>query len=148
MDAIDNKLIALLRRNARASISELASNLGITRATVRARMDRLTAEGEVVGFTAVLRGDAEDAPVRGVMLIEIEGKGSDRIIRRLSGMPEIRTIHTTNGRWDVVIELSAETLPALDQVLRTIRQIDGVQNSETSLYLTTRRSDARFVRAG
>ncbi|MGB0507867.1 MAG: Lrp/AsnC family transcriptional regulator [Pikeienuella sp.] len=148
MDDIDNKLIALLRRNARASVSELAANLGVTRATVRARMDRLTAEGEVIGYTAVLRGDAEDAPVRGVMLIEIEGKGSDRIIRRLSGMPEVRTIHTTNGRWDVVIELSADTLPALDQVLRTIRQIDGVQNSETSLYLTTRRSDARFVRAG
>lgn len=148
MDETDHKLIAVLRRNARASVSEIAANLGVTRATVRARMDRLTTEGEIVGYTAILRGDAEDAPVRGVMLIEIEGKGSDRIIRRLSGMAEVRTIHTTNGRWDVVIELSADTLPKLDTVLRNIRQIDGVLNSETSLYLTTKRSDARFVKAG
>jgi DNA-binding Lrp family transcriptional regulator len=145
MDDTDTNLIALLRRNARASVSELAARLGVTRATVRTRMDKLRSAGEVLGYTAILKADARDQPVRGVMLIEVEGKGADRIVRTLEGMVEVETIHTTNGRWDLVIELGAQTLPDLDQVLRRVRLINGVQNSETSLYLSTRRGGVRFV---
>lgn len=140
MDDLDQALLAALRRDGRASISDLAGRLGVTRATIRARMDRLRREGEIVGFTAVLRGDAEALPVRGVTLIEIGGKGADRIIRTLDGLRETQAIHTTNGRWDLVVELGAETLAALDDALRQIRMIDGVENSETSLYLATKRT--------
>lgn len=145
MDKTDQRLLSLLRRDARASVSEIAAHLGVTRATARARMDKLREAGEILGYTVILKSDARDRPVRGVTLIEVEGKGGDRIIRTLEGMAEVETIHTTNGRWDLVIEVGAQTLPDLDQVLRRVRLIDGVQNSETSLYLSTRRGGVRFV---
>lgn len=74
------------------------------------------------------------------MLIEVEGKGTDRVISVLDGMPEVLAIHTTNGRWDLITELGTATLPDLDAVLRKIRLIDGITNSETNLYLATKRS--------
>ena len=61
------------------------------------------------------------------------------MIRRLAGLPEIRALHTTNGRWDIVAEIEAESLPAFDGLLRAIRQIDGIANSETSLLLGARK---------
>lgn len=140
MDDIDQNLIALLRRNARASISELAQTLEVTRTTVRTRLDKLIETGEILGFTTVLKGDAHDLPVRGVMLIEIEGKGTETVIAHLDALPEVQTIHTTNGRWDLIVELGTQTLPDLDAVLRRIRLISGVATSETSLYLATKRS--------
>lgn len=139
LDELDRGLIAALRRNARTAISDLAAELGVTRATVRARIDRLERQGEILGFTVVLRSDAFDAPVRGATMIEISGRGADRVIRALEGLAEVQAIHTTNGRWDLVVELGAETLSALDAVLRRIRLIDGVENSETSIFLATRR---------
>lgn len=141
MDKTDQKLVAVLRQNARASISELASTLNLSRATVRARLDRLIADEEILGFTVVLKEDLADSPVRGITLIEIEGKGDERIISRLRGFPEIQTIHSTNGRWDLIVEFGAETLSDMDQVLRQIRRIDGINASETNLYLTTHRSN-------
>lgn len=141
MDETDQKLVAVLRQNARASISELASRLELSRATVRTRLDRLIADEEILGFTVVLKEDLADIPVRGITLIEIEGKGDERIISRLRGFPEIQTIHSTNGRWDLIVEFGAETLSDLDQVLRQIRRIDGINASETNLYLTTHRSN-------
>ena len=147
MDDIDLQLISALRRDGRASVSDLAARLGVTRATVRARLDKLIKAGEILGFTAVLKGDVDELPVRGVMLIEIAGKGTGRIIDQLGGMAEVQTIHTTNGRWDLIVELGTETLPELDAVLRRIRLIDGVSNSETNLYLATKRS-SRLSRAG
>jgi DNA-binding Lrp family transcriptional regulator len=140
MKRTDQKLIAALRRDGRASISTLAAELGLSRATVRTRIDKLVGAGEILGFTAVLRGDAQDLPVRGMMLIEIEGKGTDRIVSLLNGISAVQTIHSTNGRWDLLIELGTETLAELDAVLRRIRLIDGVANSETNLYLATKRA--------
>ncbi len=137
MDNLDHQLLSYLRRNGRASVSELAASLGTTRATVRARLDRLEASGEIAGFTVVLRSDLEDMPVRGVMMIGIEGKGANRIIGALNGLPEVQAIHTTNGRWDLMVEIGAESLEKLDKVLDRIRLIDGVQSSETNLCLTT-----------
>lgn len=141
----DQLLLSALRRNARASISELAETLGLSRSTVRAHLKGLQDSGELLGFTVVLRGDADLLPVRGVMLIEIEGSSTSRIIHDLEGMPEVQTIHTTNGRWDLVVELGTHSLQALDLVLRRIRLIAGIAKSETSLYLSTIHAGQRPV---
>jgi DNA-binding Lrp family transcriptional regulator len=141
MDKTDQKLIATLRQNARASISDLALELGVSRATVRGRMERLEKTGEILGYTLSLKGDMEENPVRGITMIEIEGKGNERIIARLRGFPEIQAIHSTNGQWDLIVEFGTDTLADLDSVLRQIRLIDGVNTSETNLFLATHRSN-------
>lgn len=140
MDELDERLITLLRQNARRSISDLAGDLGVSRATVRIRLERLERSGQVVGYTVVLRADAVDQPVRGITMIGIEGRVTDGVIRALAGLPDVTAIHTTNGRWDLIVELGTATLADLDAVLRRIRLIPGVNNSETSLLLATPRS--------
>lgn len=140
MDDLDRKLISALRHDARASLSDLALLLGVSRTTVRGRIERLRTRGDIVGFTVVLRQDAHRDAVRGLMMIGIEGRGADRITRQLGGLPEVRAIHATNGRWDLIVELGTETLEALDTVLGRIRRLDGVSTSETSLLLSTRKA--------
>ena len=87
-----------------------------------------------------MKGDTHEQPVRGITLIELESKGTERVIACLDRMPEVLAIHTTNGRRDLIVELGTESLEKLDVVLRNIRLVDGVSNSETSLYLATRRN--------
>lgn len=140
MDATDERLIAALRQDARASLSDLAIRLGISRTTVRARMARLRARGDIVGFSVVTRADVARDPVRALMMIGIEGRGTDRVIRQLSGMSAVRAVHSTNGRWDVIVEIGAEALAQVDAVLARIRKLDGVVASETSLLLSTKKS--------
>lgn len=141
MDKIDQNLVAILRQNARASISDLALELRVSRATVRSRMGRLVKSGEILGYTLSLKGDLEERSVRGITMIEIEGKGNERIIARLRGFPEVQAIHSTNGQWDIIVEFGTDTLADLDKVLREIRLIDGVNTSETNLFLATHRSN-------
>lgn len=133
-------MITLLRHDGRRSVSDLATDMGVSRATVRARLDRLEREGTVLGYTVILRADAVDQPVRGIMMIEIEGHVTDRVVRSLGALPEVSAIHTTNGRWDLIVELGTTTLADFDAVLRRIRLIQGVANSETNLLLATPRS--------
>ncbi|SJZ69644.1 Lrp/AsnC family transcriptional regulator [Consotaella salsifontis] len=140
MDQLDTNLITLLRHNARRSISDLAAALGASRATVRSRLEKLEKNGSILGYTVILPADAVDLPVRGIMMIEIEGRVTDRVISALGGFPEVSEIHTTNGRWDLVVELGAATLADFDSVLRRIRLVPGITASETNLLLATPRS--------
>lgn len=139
MDDMDQRLMSALRHDARASLSDLAAQLGITRATVRSRVERLQARGDIVGFTVVTRADVSGDPVRALMMIGIEGRGTERVMRQLTSLPEVRALHSTNGRWDLIAELGAPTLEALDALLFRIRRLDGVATSETSLVLSTRK---------
>ncbi|MHA6262072.1 Lrp/AsnC family transcriptional regulator [Arenibacterium sp. CAU 1754] len=143
MDKTDERLIAALRQDARASLSDLAAGLSLSRTTVRSRLERLQRRGDILGFTVVLKEDVLRDPVRGLMMIGIEGRGTDRILRQLQGLSEVRAIHSTNGRWDVIAELGTETLEELDAALSKIRKLDGVTTSETSLLLSTRKSVQR-----
>jgi DNA-binding Lrp family transcriptional regulator len=140
LDDVDQRLIACLRHDARRSISDLAQELGLSRATVRARINRLERNRDILGYSVIVRGDADASPVRGIMMIEIEGRSTDQVIKALSGFSEIMAIHTTNGRWDLLIEFGAQDLTALDAVLRRIRLLPAIRASETNLLLSTSRS--------
>ena len=74
------------------------------------------------------------------MMIGIEGRGTERITRQLAGMADVRAVHSTNGRWDVIIEIGTETLEGFDNVLSRIRKLDGIVASETSLLLKTHKA--------
>ena len=138
MDKTDEKVIAELQRDARITLSDLALRLRLSRTTVRSRIEKLRARGEIVGFRVVLKQDVLRDPVRGLMMIGIEGRGTEHVLRQLQSMSEVRRVHTTNGRWDLIVELGTETLETLDQALTRIRRLEGISTSETNLLLSTR----------
>lgn len=139
MDKLDNSLIALLRRNGRASLSDLAADLGVQRSTVRVRLDRLIAGGEISGFTVLTRADVTDAPVRGLMMLEIAGRGAEKVRSALRRISAVQAVHSTNGTWDLIAEINTETLEKFDAVLFEIRNLDAITRSETNLLLSTQR---------
>ncbi|ALH81699.1 Lrp/AsnC family transcriptional regulator [Sphingopyxis macrogoltabida] len=136
-DDLDRRIIAHLRVDGRASLSKLAGALGVARATVQNRLDRLLDTGALLGFTVRVREDYDDLDIRAVMLIEVSGRSTTQVIQKLRGISEIRTLHTTNGNWDLIADINAGSLSDFDRVLREVRMIDGVENSETSLFLST-----------
>jgi DNA-binding Lrp family transcriptional regulator len=136
---LDQRLISALRHDARASLSDLALLLGVSRTTVRSRMEKLKNAGEILGFSVVLKDDVKADPVRGVMLIGVQGRGAERVMRMMQGLPQVRVIHATNGRWDLIAEIGTRTLEEFDSVLANIRRFEGVSISETNLLLRTRK---------
>lgn len=137
MDELDRQLISELRDNARLPVATLAQRLRVSRGTVQNRLRKLEAEGVVVGYTVRLRPQAQAQRIRAWMTLAVEGNRTDQVLKALRGDPAVAALHTTNGRWDIVAELHADTLEAFDGVLGRIRLIDGVSTTETSLLLST-----------
>lgn len=136
-DELDHLLIAALREDGRAPVSKLATILGVSRATVQTRLDRLIESGAVLGFTVRSRQDYDDKAIRAIMMIEVTGRSTTAVIKQMRGLPELHSLHTTNGTWDLIAEIRASSLSDFDRVLREVRTIDGILNSETSILLSS-----------
>jgi DNA-binding Lrp family transcriptional regulator len=137
MDSTDRELLSLLREDARVSVATLAKMLKVARGTVQNRMARMETDGTIVGYTVKLKPQVEEHTIRALMTVAVEGNRTDEVLRALRGDPAVCALHTTNGRWDIVTELRADSLAAVDRVLGRIRLIDGISNTETSLLLST-----------
>ena len=140
LDDLDRRLISALRADGRESVTSLAQRLGVTRATVNARLRRLVDSGTILGFSARVRTEDDPDTIRAVTLIEVGSRSTTQAISHLRGLPEIVALHTTNGAWDLVAELRTASLADFDRVMGQIRSVDGVVNSETSLLLTTKKA--------
>jgi DNA-binding Lrp family transcriptional regulator len=137
LDDVDRELIALLRDDARLPVATLAKKLRVARGTVQNRLQKLEREGVIVGYTVRLKPQAEVQRIRALMSVAVEGNQATNVLRALRGNPHVFALHTTNGRWDMVAEVRADTLEAFDRVLGLVRQIDGIANTETSILLST-----------
>jgi DNA-binding Lrp family transcriptional regulator len=139
MDTTDQKLLSLLRKDARTSVATLATKLGVSRGTVSNRVAKLEDAGIIVGYTVKLRPDAQANEISAWMSIAVEGNKTRSVISSLLGEPGVATLHDTNGRWDLLAELRAANLAELSKVLERIRLIRGISSTETSIHLETYR---------
>jgi DNA-binding Lrp family transcriptional regulator len=139
MDDTDRQLISLLRKDARTNVATLATKLGVSRGTVTNRLRKLEDSQVIVGYSVRLRPDAEPDQIRAWTGVRIDGNQTRAVIASLLGEPGVAALHDTNGRWDLLAELSVESMAELSQVLERVRLIKGIAHTETSILLASYR---------
>ena len=108
LDARDQRLLALLRANARISVVDIAKNLG---------------------------SDVQQADVRAFMSISADSTKERKIVAALRGNPHVAVVHHTTGRWDLIAEIQTDSLSSFNTIVGALRLIDGVTATETNLLL-------------
>jgi DNA-binding Lrp family transcriptional regulator len=138
LDDTDRALLALLRDNARAGVAELARKLKLARTTVQSRIARLERERVIAGYTVVTPAEAEAALVRAHVLITARPKAGAGIEAALRKLPELRTLHSVSGPFDLIAVLAADSIGALDRLIDRIGELDGVERTTSAIVLSTR----------
>jgi len=136
VDQTDRQLLAALKHNSRASITQLAADLGVSRVTVKSRMASLRANGIIRRFTIDVSDLVDQDIIHAVSLLELQLAKVEKVHRSLKSFPEISSLHTTNGKWAVVARSETQNLAAFDMFLNRLGKLDGVSNVETCLLLT------------
>ena len=136
-DETDLAMLSLLGENARMPVATLARKLGLARTTVQARLDRLESSGVIQGYHLRL-GQAARPPLRATVLVSIEPRSAPAVLSRLKSLPEVRRVHTTSGRFDLIVTLEATTTESLDETLDRIGEAKGVNSSESLIHLSTK----------
>lgn len=138
MDDLDQKLLSELAGNARLPVATLAKRTGVARSTVQARLDRLEETGVIAGYTLRLGAAARARRIHAHVLLQIEPRSTPSVLQRLQAMTEVTRAHTTSGRFDLILLVTADTTEDLDRSLDRIGAIPGVTDSESLIHLTTR----------
>ena len=138
MKDLDNQIIALLKRNARMLVTQMARELGVSRVTIDAHIKKMETSGVISGYTVKLGTEEFRHKVSGWILISVQANKEEHAVEQMIGMPEITRLHTTNGKWDLAAEIQVPTLEHFDAVISKLRQIDGITETDTSLLLSSR----------
>ena len=134
-DSTDQKLLSLLRSNARTPVVDIAKKLGVSRATVQNRLAKLEKSGTIIGYTVNLRSGTNENPIRAIMSLKTDGRQEVKIVQELKGFPGIIALYSTNGRWDMIANIETDTLESFNKILSNIRLVEGITATETSLLL-------------
>ena len=138
MNQLDASIIALLKRNARMSVTQMSHELGVSRVTIDSHIKKMETSGVITGYTVKLGAEEFRHHVSGWILINVTANDEEDIISEMISMPEIARLFTTNGRWDLAAEIQTSSLEAFDTAISRLRQIPGVKETDTSLLLSSR----------
>ena len=134
----DDQLLSLLRENARASTALIARRLDLSRTTVQSRIDRLEREGVISGYTVRLHDEYERGTIRAHIMITVLPKQMTSVVAALRAMPELRSLQSVSGAYDLVAIGAVPTVSDMDVLTDRIGAIDGVGRTTSSIVLSTK----------
>jgi DNA-binding Lrp family transcriptional regulator len=133
----DQELVNILKANARTPLTNIAKSLGVSRATVQARLSRLEREGLIAGYTIMPGTDSEHlTSISAIVLVELELKQQGHVVAALRKRPEIAQCYTLNGQFDLFVKIRCRTSVHLDEVIDWIGEVDGVRRTTSSVLLS------------
>jgi DNA-binding Lrp family transcriptional regulator len=135
-------LLELLRKNARASIEDLAKELNLTAADVAARMDQLERDGVILGYQAIvdkLKRDVDSVSAFVEVSITPErGGGFDRLAHRIANFSEVQSCYLMSGGYDLLVLVEGRTLHEIAMFIsEKLATIKGVLSTATRFRLKT-----------
>lgn len=138
MDAIDQRLIAALRENARASTAELARLVGRSRTSVQSRIERLEQQGIILGYGVRLAPEHGLDSVRAQVMIKVAPKEARAVTNALRSIPQVRVLHSVSGEADLIAVAAAGSVAEMDEVIDRIGDVEGVERTNSSIILSTK----------
>lgn len=138
MDAIDDKILDILRKNGRASFSEVGRQVGLSTNAAAARVRRMEQSGIILGYRVVLAADAADNATGLEVFIDVrleQGRDSDEFLAWSDKVPEIwDAVHVT-GPYDYLLHVRVRDTKSLNQLLRVLKTEGGAAQTQTRFAL-------------
>jgi DNA-binding Lrp family transcriptional regulator len=138
VDEIDQRIIALLRRNARRSFQDIGGHVGLSAPAVKRRVDRLEAGGVIRGYAALIDPVAIGWPTHAIVSLVCEGRMAATEVRdAVAPHPEVASAYTVAGEAAAILHLRTRDTTHLEETLERIRAAPGVIRTQTQVVLST-----------
>jgi DNA-binding Lrp family transcriptional regulator len=138
MDAIDDRIVALLREDARRSFQSIGSQVSLSAPAVKRRVDRLEADGVIRGYSAQVDPGRYGWDTHAVVSLYCEGRMAAREVREaVASHPEVAAAYTVAGDASAVLHVRARDTEHLERTLERLRDAPGVTRTQTQVVLST-----------
>ena len=135
-DELDRNVLDLLTVNSRESITQLAKQLGVSRATVQERIRRLEKSRVIQAYTITTHPDYQRNLISAHSMIAVDPKKGRAVANQLKKLPALKSLYSVNGAYDYIALLQVPTTEELDAQLEAIGIMDGVTRTATQILLS------------
>ncbi len=135
----EQELINLLKENSRRSVSDLAKNLGLSRATVQQGIERLERKGIIQGYTVKINPHYQQQQVSAYIMISIISQKTLDIVRQIQKHPQLDMLCTISGQYDLMAMVTESTTEALDTAIDSIAEMEGVEKTLSHIVLSRKK---------
>ncbi|SEB79647.1 Lrp/AsnC family transcriptional regulator [Rhodococcus koreensis] len=135
VDSIDAKILSALTEEPRATVIALADKTGLSRNTVQARLGKLEKQGVLQSFERRIDPGALGYPLTAFILTSVTQRKLTRIADALDDVPEVVEVHGLSGATDLLVHVVARDADDLYRIAGRILDIDGVEQTTTSLVM-------------
>ncbi|WP_406280313.1 Lrp/AsnC family transcriptional regulator [Embleya sp. NBC_00896] len=136
LDELDVRLIRAGRQHPRAGMLELSRLIGVSRATVQARLERMETAGVITGYGPEVDLVAAGYPVLAFVTLEIAQGGLSGVATALAAVPQVLEAYGTTGIGDVHCRIAATSNQDLQHILIDINRIPEVVRSTSVIVLS------------
>jgi DNA-binding Lrp family transcriptional regulator len=137
LDDIDQRILAALRDDARASFAEVGSQVGLSAPAVKRRVDKLRATGVITGFAAIVDPSALGWTTEAYVELYCQGRTSPAVIAEaVSRHPEVVDACTVSGEADALIHVIAADMKHFEDVLERIGAETFIVRTKSVLVLS------------
>jgi DNA-binding Lrp family transcriptional regulator len=138
MDELDNRLLDLLRDDARAAAAQLARALGVSRTTLQSRLERLERTGVITGYTVRLSDAHERGQIHAYVLMTVSHKQSAGVVQAVRKMSGVRLLQSVSGPFDLIARAVAPGVKEMDALIDALGALPGVERTTSSIVLSTK----------
>ena len=137
LDALDVRLLEVVQQAPRAGYVDWSQRVGVSRATVQARLERMERTGVITGYGPDIDLVRAGYPVRALATLEISQGALNEVATELAKIPEVIEAVATTGAGDVLCRLAAVSHEDLQETLLRIDRIPGVARSTSVIVLSS-----------
>lgn len=137
IDALDQKILQLITKNARIPFLEVARECGVSGAAIHQRVQRLLNIGVVAGSEFIVNPQKLGYNTCAYMGIHLEkAKFHKQVVEALRGIPEVVECHFTTGQYAIFVKIQTKTNKHLKQIIdENLQDIEGIARTETFMSL-------------
>jgi DNA-binding Lrp family transcriptional regulator len=138
IDKVDHLLLAKLRENARASVSELGRLLGLSRTTVQSRIKRLERAKVITGYSIRVPESYEKNQIHAYLMITVGPKRAATVSAEIKRMAPVRLLQSVSGTFDMIALAVTPSVREMDDLIDAIGNLEGVERTTSSVVLSTK----------
>ncbi len=142
MDGIDIAILSVLRKQARASLSEIGQKVNLSVSAVGERIRKLEASGVISRYVAIIDGRSFHKELTAFMFAGLENPGyTENFLEFVEGENDILECHYIAGNYDYVLKIVTDNPSTLEKLLNKIKGVSGIIKTYTNVVLATRKNN-------
>ncbi len=138
MDTIDLRILRLLHKNARVTVSEVSQKINLSISAVSDRLKKLESTGIIEQYTAIINPNVLHRNLTAIMFIAIDRpKYTDEFINFVEDNDEILDCLYIAGEYDYSLKIVTKDTFTLERLFNQIKAINGIKKTKTNVVLST-----------